>query len=183
MTTFFTADTHFQHGNIIKYCSRPFASAQEMDDVMFRNWAAVVQPNDAIYHLGDVFFGDAERVLPRLRALPGKKYLIPGNHDPQKLAVLSEVFEILPALTEISIPVARKDKHVRLALCHYAMRTWNNSHQGGRIMLYGHSHGRLPGNNLSLDVGVDCWGFQPVSLQEVLQRLETLPAYQGEHGA
>jgi len=178
MTTFFTADSHFQHGNIIRYCSRPFASIKEMDDALFRNWTAVVQPDDTVYHLGDVAFGDAERALPRLRALPGKKYLVPGNHDmPGTLAILSEVFKILPALTEISVPVTRTSKHVRLALCHYAMKVWNNSHQGGRIMLHGHSHGRLPGSNLSLDVGVDVWSFYPASLEDILKGLETLPAF------
>lgn len=177
MAIFFTADTHFQHGNIIKFCSRPFASVKEMDDVIFQNWCAAVRPNDTVYHLGDVVFGDAERALPRLQALPGKKYLIPGNHDSQgKLAVLSEAFEILPDLVEVTLPLARKARHMRAVLCHYAMLVWNGSHKE-RIMLYGHSHGRLPGNSRSLDVGVDAWNFHPVSLQDVLERLETLPQY------
>jgi hypothetical protein len=29
---------------------------------------------------------------------------------------------------------------------------------------------------MSLDVGVDCWDFRPVSLPEIKARLETLPA-------
>ena len=44
-------------------------------------------------------------------------------------------------------------------------------------MLYGHSHDSLPGNSQSLDVGVDCWGMQPVALSEILARMDTLPKY------
>jgi calcineurin-like phosphoesterase family protein len=59
---------------------------------------------------------------------------------------------------------------IPLVLCHYAMRTWNRSHYGA-IQLYGHSHGNLPGDSQSCDVGVDCWGFRPVSLEEILNNL------------
>lgn len=34
---YFTADTHFGHENFIRFCSRPFASAEEMDEVMIEN--------------------------------------------------------------------------------------------------------------------------------------------------
>lgn len=29
---YFTADTHFGHCNVIRFCDRPFASAEEMDE-------------------------------------------------------------------------------------------------------------------------------------------------------
>jgi calcineurin-like phosphoesterase family protein len=47
-------------------------------------------------------------------------------------------------------------------------------------MLYGHSHGRLPGTRTSLDVGVDCWSYLPVTLDEIRDRLATLPAAPAE---
>ena len=54
---------------------------------------------------------------------------------------------------------------LQLVLCHYAMRVWRNSHHGA-IHLYGHSHGNLIGDSQSCDVGVDCWRFSPVSIEE-----------------
>jgi len=35
---FFTADEHYGHANIIRYCDRPFASVEEMDaEIIQRN--------------------------------------------------------------------------------------------------------------------------------------------------
>lgn len=42
-------------------------------------------------------------------------------------------------------------------------------------MLYGHSHGRLPGNTQSCDIGVDVMGFAPVRLNTIKEHLATLP--------
>ena len=42
MTTYFTADQHFGHQNIIGYCDRPFHSVGEMNAVLVANWNAVV---------------------------------------------------------------------------------------------------------------------------------------------
>ena len=173
MALFFTSDTHFQHANIIKYCSRPFSSVDEMNAALCDNWNSVVRLDDIVYHLGDVLFGDVERMLPRLRGLMGKKYLIPGNHDTTKvLESLDGIFEILPSLVEIPLPAEGKAGQYAspLSLCHYPMATWNRSHRGA-IMLHGHNHGRLPGNAQRLDVGVDSWGFTPVRLRDVLARL------------
>jgi len=48
------------------------------------------------------------------------------------------------------------------------MRVWNKAHCGA-IHLYGHSHGALLGIGRSLDVGVDCHKFCPISLEEILR--------------
>lgn len=63
-----------------------------------------------------------------------------------------------------------------IVLCHYGMRLWNRSHWGS-LSLFGHSHGRLPGNSQSLDVGVDAWDYRPVTLPEILERMQTLPPF------
>jgi calcineurin-like phosphoesterase family protein len=55
-----------------------------------------------------------------------------------------------------------------IVLFHYALRVWNRAHYGA-WHLYGHSHGTLPDipGSLSLDVGVDCHDFTPLSYNEV----------------
>ena len=75
---FFTSDTHFNHGHIIKYCNRPFISMEEMNETIVQNWNKTVKQKDIIYHLGDVCWGLPDIFLKKLN---GYKILIQGNHD------------------------------------------------------------------------------------------------------
>ncbi len=47
---YFTADTHFNHANVLKYCARPFASIDEMNRELIARWNALVGPEDTVYH-------------------------------------------------------------------------------------------------------------------------------------
>jgi calcineurin-like phosphoesterase family protein len=167
MTVFFTADTHFGHANIIRYCNRPFASVQEMDEVLIQRWNEVVKPDDTVWHLGDFaawYNGvDARSYFNRLN---GRKNLIWGNHDDADVRAAIG-WEVSMPHWELSI-----GKQL-LTLCHYGMRVWNQSHRGS-IMLYGHSHNMLPPITNSLDVGVDCWDYRPVTLDQILKRLQSV---------
>ena len=50
--TWFTADFHFGHANIIRYCSRPFEIVEEMDQAILERLNASVKPNDVLLFLG-----------------------------------------------------------------------------------------------------------------------------------
>ena len=78
---FFTADLHFGHGNIIRHCNRPFASADEMDAALIHNWNSSVGQKDEIYILGDFTMRSAAEAHRYLTQLNGRKYFIRGNHD------------------------------------------------------------------------------------------------------
>lgn len=39
---YFTSDTHFNHANIIGFCSRPFKNVNEMNETLIANWNRVV---------------------------------------------------------------------------------------------------------------------------------------------
>ena len=62
---------------------------------------------------------------------------------------------------------------VEIFLCHYAMRVWNKSHWNVPH-LYGHSHGNLPSQGLSFDIGVDCHNYFPVSMKRVLLKFQEM---------
>jgi len=159
---FFTADSHFGHDKIRSYCKRPFQTVEEMDETLIKNWNSVVTSWDTVYHLGDFAFGNAEKIKSYLNRLRGNKIFILGNHD-KNLHKVRQVKEVL----EISI----LDKTIFLS--HYAHRTWSKSFHGS-WHLFGHSHGTLPDYGLSFDVGVDCWNFTPVSLDQVSEKMKNL---------
>ena len=41
----------------------------------------------------------------------------------------------------------------------------------GALNLHGHSHGRLAALPRQVDVGVDLWGFRPITLEEIRAHL------------
>ena len=172
MATWFTADSHFGHANIIRYCKRPFASVQEMDETLIKNWNLVIRHKDTVYHLGDFTLGDQEEANHYFSRLNGILSLIPGGHDKrwiQKGEYSSKSgypITILPPLNTIKLSIPGLGQPQLVVLCHYSMRVWDRSHYGS-WHLYGHSHGNLPPLKNSLDVGVDSWDYQPVSIETI----------------
>lgn len=168
MATWFTADLHINHERVLGYAKRPFATVEEMNAELVRRWKAVVRPKDHIYVLGDVFFGPKNQAGGFVRALPGVKYLVPGNHDfkTRKDGYFVESFKWVKDIAEISV------EGQRIVLCHFAFLVWNQMHRGS-WHLHGHSHGSLPDNPNArrLDVGVDAWTYAPVSFEEIKARM------------
>jgi len=163
----FTADLHFGHANIIRFCNRPFSSIEEMNEGLIDNWNASVAPGQDIYCLGDFMFGNARDAGKYLDRLNGRKHLVWGNHDSKKVQALPQWASSQPYL-EIAVN-SRK-----IVLFHYSLRVWSASRYGA-IHLYGHSHGNLPGAGNSTDVGVDCWNMRPVGLADILARIADKP--------
>src|SRR6266581_359325 len=81
MTTWFTSDPHFGHGNIIKFCNRPYLSVGEMDEGLIANYNKLVKPKDPVYFLGDITWYGSARLNEIMDRLNGEKHLIIGNHD------------------------------------------------------------------------------------------------------
>lgn len=166
---FFISDTHFFHKNIIKYSNRPFSSVEEMNEQMILRWNQKVKDGDRVFHLGDFGFAPKAKLQGVFDRLNGQKHLIRGNHDHDAEKLYGWVW-----VKDMYEP---KINGIKVVMCHYGMRVWNESHRGA-IQLYGHSHGTLPGNTQSMDVGVDTGNnFYPYSFDEVVAKLKTLPEY------
>lgn len=179
----FTSDTHYNHKNIVRGCSKwdikePGSSHQEtrnFDTLEKHNAALVtainsrVKADDVLYHLGDWSFGGFDSIKTFRDQLAVQQiHLIFGNHDhhiENNRGNVQGLFSTVQYYKEISI-----SGH-RVVMSHYAMRVWNKSHHGS-IMLFGHSHNTLsPGNYAAfktMDVGVDTNdNLAPYSWEEI----------------
>jgi calcineurin-like phosphoesterase family protein len=154
---FFTADTHFNHANIIPFCKRPFYSAEDMNAALVERWNSKVGAGDLVYHLGDFAWGDWG---PALERLSGEIILIRGGHDKKEAKKFASRFLHIADLLDIVV------EGYTIVLCHYCLRVWNKSHYDS-WHLFGHSHGQLPALGKSHDVGVDGHEFTPWSWEEV----------------
>ena len=81
MSTWFTADLHLGHANIIRYCARPFTDVEAMNRALIEQWNEVVDDGDDVWVLGDVAMGKIAETLPLVSELRGRKLLLTGNHD------------------------------------------------------------------------------------------------------
>lgn len=88
--TFFIADLHLGHTNIIKYCDRPFKTVEQMNVELILRWNQTVNKSDIVFFLGDFGFGNAEQIIEWGRQLNGNKSIILGNHDTKSPDVYHE---------------------------------------------------------------------------------------------
>lgn len=195
--TYFTSDEHFWHANVIKYCSRPHASVEDMNEDMIKKWNSVVKPEDTVYCLGDFSMAFRSVELYSFR-LNGIKYLIPGNHDMchsyHKKSRSQENREkwiqkykdygwtVLPEQTTLDIG------GLTVNICHHPYTTkyetenedkytrWRPN-DDGKILLCGHIHEKWKvnksiGGTFMINVGVDQWDFTPVSAEKIFQMIK-----------
>lgn len=166
----FTADFHLFHDNIIRYCNRPFENIWDMHETIIEGMNAHVTKSDELFILGDVSFYGGEKVRKILEAINGRKHFIVGNHDAKNMGGWSG-WESVSHYKEI------KREKQNIVLCHYPLESWNKMSYGA-IHLHGHRHGtRPPGQDkdecpwgFRVDVGVDPWGFKPVSLSMLTEK-------------
>lgn len=180
---FFTSDTHFNHANIIKYCMRPFADKDEMNEALINNWNSVVKENDIVFHLGDFMFGNMNRFWDFRSRLNGKIYLIHGNHDYELMDKINidDGFEIVTSQLNIVV------NGQKIYLNHFPLLTFDGIYkEKPSWQLFGHVHSNknIPGTSadvkrlgyllpMQYDVGVDNNNYKPISFDEVKSIINT----------
>ena len=167
----FTANPHYSHGKVIRFCDRPFPDTDAMNAYLLAECRASVGPDDDLLILGDLTAGKAtsaqrDEVQRVFRALPGRKHLIRGNHDQDWVCALP--WDSFAETADIVV-----DKR-RLFLCHYPMVTWPGARHRC-LQLFGHVHNNWWGSRNSVNVGVDVWNFRPVTSGEIEARAARLP--------
>lgn len=129
---FYIADLHFGHFNILRYDNRPFATANEMDNVLIKNWNRVVSDDDYVWLLGDISWHNETKTINIFKQLKGHKMLVKGNHDKISNA-LAKCFEGIVDYAEFN------DGKEKVIMSHYPMPFWNGQFRN-TVHLYGHVH-------------------------------------------
>ena len=180
---FFSADHHFCHLNIIRYCQRPFQTVEEMNEEMVRRWNTVVMPEDTVFYLGDFSLAKSAVGLFATR-LNGEKYLIMGNHDachpchkkkalPAQQVYLDAGFKSL----ELERTLEIADRQVLLNHMPYLSGEESSEYkirhkdfrpaERDQWLLHGHIHEKWKSKEKMINVGVDVWDFFPVPITEI----------------
>jgi len=92
---FLISDTHFNHGNIIRYCNRPFTTVEKMNQTIINKWNSTVTNDDTVYFMGDLTL-EEDRLDYWLGKLNGKIKFIRGNHDKGPITKATELPEKYP---------------------------------------------------------------------------------------
>jgi len=174
--TWVWSDQHFGHE---KTCTvfkradgtplRPFASAEEMNEVMVARNNERVSPNDRVYYLGDVVIN--RKYLRLLDRLNGRKVLIKGNHDIFKLDDYAAYFDdirgyhVLNGIMFSHVPVHPD------SLARFGCNVHGHLH-ANRVQIQG---GRIDPNYYN--VSVECTDFAPITLEDLYERIQA----QGGH--
>jgi calcineurin-like phosphoesterase family protein len=79
MSFYLFSDSHLKHTAMQTYCQRP----PNFSEIIHRNMMNTLKAEDTLIHLGDVGIGKYADWEWMIRAWPGRKILIRGNHDRQ----------------------------------------------------------------------------------------------------
>ena len=193
---FFTSDTHIGHTNILTLGDgRPFRDLAHMHSVLLKNAWETVGPEDELYHLGDAALGTFEDSLKVLAAFPGKKYLVPGNHDKifPRLNTATRIerfkpmyedagYEVLDLHPTITFDVDGKLIEVRLSHVPYSPERYSGRsdklafarpEDDGKWLIHGHTHSKdkISEHPREIHVGVDANNWTPVSELTIIERI------------
>ena len=191
MATWFTADLHLGHRNIINYCDRRFDSVGAMDRALIARWNEVVSDDDTVWVLGDFALGTIADMLPLAGELRGRLHLLTGNHDRcwaghgRRAEGWTERY-LEAGFAEIhhgTATIAIGGTEVRL--CHFPYR--GDSHDRDRYvehrpeddgswLLHGHVHERWAQDGRMINVGVDAADFRPISAADIAGLIARGPA-------
>lgn len=178
MSYFVTSDSHFNSGNIIEYCNRPFTDSDHQTAELIKRWNSVVSPDDTVIHMGDFIMGLADTIPIILPQLNGSIILTRGNHDtPRKLSIYEQYPDKITVKDVYYLPY----KSLFFIFCHFPMVhedfldmvVRDNSEV---VYCHGHVHDKTPFFNAdhhSFNCCVDVTHFTPVPLDGIYKQVKS----------
>lgn len=179
----FISDNHFNHANILNFTNydgskvRPiFKDVTDMNERMISNWNSKIKPQDKVYHLGDVAFGNVANFDSIMSRLNGHKRLILGNHDGFDIGVYQKYFRIEPCWRQF------KDMPKKFICTHVPIHESTLFSTKGPVW---NVHGHVHGNNVKFDesdfqgadnpkyvnISVEKINYTPVHIEELMRMM------------
>lgn len=166
--TFFTADLHLYHSNMINYADRPFKDINEMHSYITKSFNSILTADSDLYIIGDVTLLSSEfcgRVRKALSAINGRKHLVIGNHDTWKVRNYLE-----NGITTVHSAGSFRYDGIRFFMMHDPAE-YLAIENGTNVLLCGHIHTlfkHLFPKKRIINVGVDMWEYKPVSIEQIM---------------
>jgi calcineurin-like phosphoesterase family protein len=181
---YITSDLHISHNKDFIYKARGFNSVQEMNEAIVNNFNSIIDDNDIVYNLGDIYLNDEHEALRYLLKLKGRWKFIRGNHDTDnKVKAIQSLlgWKCLGYATVIKV----NKQHYYLS--HYPTICGNYTDttlKSKSICLCGHNH--TTDRFCDMDKGliyhceVDAHACSPILLEDILQDIKNYKINEGD---
>jgi calcineurin-like phosphoesterase family protein len=128
---------------------------------------SIVEPEDLVYHLGDVCYHRTPEFLPQINRFNGKKILIRGNHD--RVFSDEELGQYFSQITPEGEGLLIDVEGISCYATHYP-------HLGVKdhFNLVGHIHSAWKFQLNMMNVGVDVHHFRPVPAENIPKALNAI---------
>jgi calcineurin-like phosphoesterase family protein len=181
---YFTADLHLTDERVKKICHRP----DNVDDIIIDNINKTLKDGDTLYIIGDLFavddkptgFGNGTAMLDDSFDIPQrvkvfskirrgiKKVLVLGNHDDESfIRYFNTTFNFDLIVPFLPSKIGERD----VFLAHdpsFAVIVPD------RPLICGHVHGLFRICRNAINVGVDQWGYMPVSEVDLERKIDSM---------
>lgn len=178
MRTFFVADHHFWHHNILTFKSKAgtlirdgFEDIDDMHDFIIEQHNKVVAPDDKVYFLGDVVMRNTAKWFKILEGMNGTKILIKGNHDNAKLSIYQQHFKDVRA-THLLKAVVTKKINFKVILSHIPIHPES---LGKNFNIHGHIHDKEIQDERYINVSLEQLPYyKPVEWEEIMNYIRSV---------
>jgi calcineurin-like phosphoesterase family protein len=139
-----------------------------MNSILISNWNNKVSPDDIVYHLGDFCFKGSNTSQEFEKRLNGTITHIQGNHDSNN--------GVKTLITKAVMEFGNKT----ILAQHHPPQILEEIPEWCDFVLCGHVHQHWKSQFLSsspipiINVGVDVWNFEPISIDTILKYYDKL---------
>lgn len=158
---FYISDLHLGHESAYNGKwgddSRPFSCAAEADVHMMQEWNKVVRPTDTVYVLGDVALNKHSMAI--LDAMVGRKVLIKGNHDTDKLGKYTKHFADIRGAYQYAGMIL-----THIPIHPSCVERWTAN-------VHGHLHSKVIDHPQYFNVSVEQLNYTPIEHTELVNRI------------